>query len=188
MAATLAILTLATPSRADDAAVTAKLQALVDAYLKNRSGIEGISGIVLRIDRGVATTPLAVYAGTDGRPSPQPLGPDNLYQIGSNTKHFTAALILRLEADGVLDIDQTVGKWLPQYPDWKDVTIRSLLNMTAPVPTYSETVAIGQVMASDPNHQFSLSDLVAAVDPAKGAHYPTPKGWFYSNTTTSSPQ
>lgn len=182
LAAWLVIAGLTTPARADDKAVTARLQGLIDTYLKDRSRIEGISGIALRVDRGSGKPVLALFTGTDGRQPPRPIGPQTLFQIGSNTKHFTAALILRLEAEGKLSIDQTLGQWLPQYMAWSNVTIRSLLNMTAPIPTYSETTDIGAIIATDPNHQFAFSDLVSAVDPNNGRTLPVPSGWFYSNT------
>ena len=177
-----AALILPAASRADDAALTARLQGVVDAYVKERGPIEGLSGAALQVDRGAGHPIISVFAGGDGLADAKPIGPDTLFQIGSNTKEFTAALILKLEAEGKLKLDDTIGQWLPQYPAWKDVTIRALLQMTSPIPNYSETVAIGEIQAADIHHQFSARDLIGFVDPANGQHFPTPSGWFYSNT------
>ena len=125
---------------------------------------------------------ISIFAGDDGLADLKPIGADTLFQIGSNTKEFTAALILKLEAAGKLKLDDTIGKWLPQYPAWKDVTIRSLLQMTSPIPNYSETVAIGEIQAADIHHQFSDKGLIGFVDPGDGQHFPPASGWFYSNT------
>ncbi len=167
---------------ADDAALTARLRKVVDAYVSGRATVEGFSGVALQVDRGGGAPILDVFAGTDGLADAKPIGPDTLFDIGSNTKEFTAALILKLEAAGKLNLDDTLGRWLPQYPAWKDVTIRSLLQMTSPIPNYSETVEIGEIQAADIHHQFGETDLVAAVDPQKGKHFPPGSGWFYSNT------
>jgi CubicO group peptidase (beta-lactamase class C family) len=149
MALSSAIAFSPTPSRADDAALT---------------------GVALQVDRGADKPILAIYAGDNGLSDKKPMGPDTLFDIGSNTKEFTSALILKLEAAGKLNIDDTIGKWLPQYPAWKDVTIRSLLQMTSPIPNYSETVAIGEIEVADLHHQFSSKDLIGFVDLANGAH------------------
>src|SRR4029077_10486786 len=106
-----------------------------------------------------------------------------LFDIGSNTKEFTSALILKLEAAGKLNIDDTIGKGPPQEPVWKDVTSRSLLQMTSPIPNYSETIAIGEIEVADLHHQFSAKDLIGFVDPANGADFPSATGWFSSNPT-----
>ena len=169
-------------AKADDAALTAQVQQVLDAYVRDRASVEGLSGAALQIDRGAGKPILAFYAGNDGLADARPIGSDTLFQIGSNTKEFTAALILKLEAEGKLRIDDTIGRWLPQYPAWKDVTIRSLLQMTSPLPNYSETVAIGEIEAADIHHQFSDKDLIGFVDPANGQRFPLVSGWFYSNT------
>ena len=170
------------PARASDAAVTAQLQQIIDAYVKERGPIEGLSGAALQVDRGAGHPIFSVFAGDNGLSDKRPMGPDTLFQIGSNTKEFTAALILKLEAAGKLRLDDTIGRWLPQYPVWNDVTIRSLLNMTSPIPNYSETVEIGKIEAADIHHQFSDKDLIGFVDPANGHSFPPATGWFYSNT------
>lgn len=167
---------------AADATVKARLQHLLDDYVVQRSEAEGISGAALRADIGTRRETVAVFSGTDGLPDKKPLGPETLFQIGSNTKHFTAALILKLEAMGKLDIHQTVGHWLPQYRAWRDISIQSLLNMTSDIPNYSETPEIGELAAADIHHQFTPQGLVAAVDPDQGRKLPSPSGWFYSNT------
>ncbi len=169
-------------ARADDAAVTAQLQQLVDGYVRDRASIEGLSGTALQVDRGAGHPIISVFAGDDGLGDKKPIGPDTLFQIGSNTKAFTAALILKLAAAGKLSLDDTIGRWLPQYSAWRDVTIRSLLNMTSPIPNYSETVEIGEIEAADIHHQFSDKNLIGFVDPTNGHHFPLPSGWFYSNT------
>ena len=170
------------PARADDTAVTAQLQQVIDAYVKGRGSIEGLSGAALQVHRGGGHPIISVFAGNDGLADAKPIGPDTLFQIGSNTKEFTAALILELEAAGKLRLDDTIGHWLPQYPAWKDVTIRSLLNMTSGIPNYSETVEIGEIEVADIHHQFSAKDLIGFVDPGNGRHLPPSTGWFYSNT------
>jgi len=178
----IALSLIGSPVSAHDAAVTSRLQQALDAYVAQRGKVEGISGVSLHVDLGAHRAPIAVFSGSDGRDHAKPIGPDTLFQIGSNTKHVTAGLILKLEAAGKLDINQTVGDWLPQYPAWRQVTIRSLLNMTSDIPNYSETEEIGQIVASDLHHQFTAQELIAAVDPDNGKHLPPNTGWFYSNT------
>jgi D-alanyl-D-alanine carboxypeptidase len=83
--------------------------------------------------------------------------------MGSTSKSFTVAVILQLEAAGKLSLDDTLGKWLPKYSMWKDVTIRRLLNMTSGIPNYSETEWMSRVWAKEPMRALTLKELA---DPA----------------------
>src|SRR5215469_12534268 len=167
---------------ATDSNVLAQIQRTVDDYLAQRHDIEGVSAVYLHVDIGDPGPVIEAYSGTDGLRDNAPIGGDTLFQIGSNTKHFEAAVVLKLEAEGKLDINQTVGDWLPQYPAWSHVKIRQLLNMTSPIPNYTETAAIGRIVASDLAHQFTNRGLIKAAYPSPGNQLPTPSGWFYSNT------
>jgi D-alanyl-D-alanine carboxypeptidase len=108
--------------------------------------------------------------------------PQNLWQIGSVTKSFTAATTLQLEAEGKLSIDQTIGNWLPQYPAWKNVTIRRLLNLTSGIPSYDRVPAMLEAYVKDPNRNFTAAELIAYVYPGHPHAPPPTTGYDYSNT------
>jgi D-alanyl-D-alanine carboxypeptidase len=174
----LCVFAFSATARAEDACIKPRLQTLIDNYLQRRAQPEAISGLALAVDLGEGQ-PTEVFTGTNGLPDARPMNAATLFQIGSNTKHFTAALILKLEAEGKLDINQTVGEWLPEFPAWRNVRIKSLLNMTSPIPNYSETVQIGHIVAADLDYQFTPSALLTSV---YAQNFPIPPPWFYSNT------
>ncbi|NUT49152.1 MAG: beta-lactamase family protein [Saccharothrix sp.] len=62
----------------------------------------------------------------------EPVRPDGRFRVGSITKLFTAAAALKLDGEGVLDLDQTVQHYLPGLltPDFEPVTVRQLLDHT----------------------------------------------------------
>jgi len=113
---------------AKDAALQTALQQDIDAYLKTRGQAEHISAVSFSLSRGADPENLNLTAGTyEYGGGGGKVTPASLFQIGSITKSFTSVAILHLAAAGKLSLDDTVGKWLPQYPAWKDVTIRRLL-------------------------------------------------------------
>ncbi len=57
---------------------------------------------------------------------------DTVYDIGSVTKQFTAAAVVKLEMLGRLDVHDPIGRWLgPVPPDKADITIQQLLTHTS---------------------------------------------------------
>jgi D-alanyl-D-alanine carboxypeptidase len=59
------------------------------------------------------------------------------YPIGSISKQFTAACILILQERGKLKLDDTVGKWFPEFTRANEVTIRNLLTHTSGYSDYA---------------------------------------------------
>ena len=162
-----------------DKALEAALQKDLQDYLNARSSIEHISALSLSITFRGNPNAINLAAGTMKYGSGRPVTPSDLFQTGSNTKAFTSVLILQLEADGVLSIDDTVGKWLPEYPAWKDITIRQLLDMTSGIPTYDLTDESNRDYGDNPHVKSIPSDLVAYAYPKMK----TPGAQFeYSNT------
>ncbi len=165
----------AAPPLATNRSLTAALRADLQTYLVKRAAPEHISAVSLAISvPGKPTLALAVGRFTTS-PHSAPVDTSSLFQIGSNTKAFTAAIILNLEAQHKLSISDTVGKWLPQYPAWKNITIRRLLNMTSGIPTYDNDPAFQRRWAADPYHHYTPAEFVASVYPKNGRRAASPR-------------
>lgn len=64
--------------------------------------------------------------------------PNNVFEIGSITKQFTAISILILEEQGKLKIEDEITKYIPDYPTLgKTITIHHLLNHTSGIKSYT---------------------------------------------------
>lgn len=61
---------------------------------------------------------------------------DTIYEIGSITKQFTAVGIMMLVEDGLISVDDTLDKYLPEYPYASQITIKQLMNMTSGIKDY----------------------------------------------------
>jgi D-alanyl-D-alanine carboxypeptidase len=156
----------------------AALQADLQQYLAARGKAEHISAASLSISLHGQSSTIDAVAGTTTYGGSVPVTPASLFQIGSNTKAFTAALILQLEAEKKLTINQTVGQWVPQYPQWANVTIRQLLDMTSGITTYDDSQKWQTDFARAPTQFMTAAQLIAYVDP----NAPLKRGWIYSNT------
>jgi D-alanyl-D-alanine carboxypeptidase len=170
------------PASQSDAALRASLQRDLNQYLSSRSKIEHLSAISLSISLRAQASNINLAAGRTQYGGGVPVTTSSLWQIGSNTKAFTAVTILQLEAEGKLTIDQTVGKWLPQYPAWSNVTIRRLLNMSSGIPTYDNVPAMLRDYARNPKRNFSIPELIAYVYPSNPSAPKPTTGYSYSNT------
>jgi D-alanyl-D-alanine carboxypeptidase len=161
----------------DDAVLESALQADLEAYLQANGQGEHISAAGLSVSLADRRSSIDLAAGTTTFGGTEPVCPGSVWQIGSNTKAFTSVLLLQLEAEHRLSIDDPLGRWLPEYPQWRDVSIRRLLNMTSGIPTYDDTSAWMADYIADPHRSFSPERLVGY---AVGV--PATSGYSYSNT------
>jgi CubicO group peptidase (beta-lactamase class C family) len=68
-----------------------------------------------------------------------PMRTEHVFRIGSITKQFTAAAILKLAEDGKLNIQDDLTKFLPDYPtQGKKITIEHLLTHTSGIQSYTD--------------------------------------------------
>jgi CubicO group peptidase (beta-lactamase class C family) len=119
------------------------------------------------------------------------------FRVGSITKGFTAVGILRLVEAGLLQLDGTIGEYLPEYPALgAGITLHQLLSHTAGLPNYTDNAELmarrdqpmspEELLASfwelpllfEPGTQFSYSNsnyivLGAIIERVTGQSYAT---------------
>jgi D-alanyl-D-alanine carboxypeptidase len=105
---------------------------------------------------------------------------DTVYPIGSITKQFVAAAVLLLQEAGQLALDDDVDKYLPGFPNGKEVRIRNLLSQTSGYEDYAwvdyfiedwaKPIPIRQILALSAGRPLAFRPGTA---------------WQYSNTNYS---
>jgi D-alanyl-D-alanine carboxypeptidase len=167
----------ATAATGAAAAVRAPLRSELNHYLNAYRVAEHISAVSLAVTFRSRRPGINLAAGSARYGGGRAISPYALWQIGSNTKAFTSVLVLQLEAEHKLSINDTLGKWLPQYPAWSGVTIKRLLNMTSGIPSYTDSPEFWRDVAAAPDRVFSASRLVSYALGLPATH-----GYSYSNT------
>jgi D-alanyl-D-alanine carboxypeptidase len=179
----LLLLTSGVTSYAQPVNLNRDIQAIIDLYLIDTSNQEKFSGIYVSISypNNDDIIKKNFFAGkTEHNPQSSSITRNTLYDIGSITKSYTSAIILQLEEEGLLDINDSIGKWFPQYPMWKNVTIKQLLNMTSGIPNYSSTQEFDTFIENNPTANITNELLLSFAHPNQAV---TPgKKYEYSNT------
>nr|WP_314838729.1 serine hydrolase domain-containing protein [uncultured Flavobacterium sp.] len=70
---------------------------------------------------------------------------DNVFQIGSITKQFTAISILILEEKGKLSVNDLVSKYLPDYPFGDKITLHHLLTHTSGIKDFTKMKSLRDI-------------------------------------------
>lgn len=158
-----------------DAAAARRLQGTLDR-VRREQAIPGAAAAVV-LPGG------AIWVGASGLAdvrTREPVRAETLFEVGSVTKTFVAALVLKLAEDGVLGLDDRLSRWVPEFPGSRRITLRQLLNHTAGTADF---VTDGRFLAAQRRR-----GLAAAWTPQQLLRYvPEPlaepgERWSYSNT------
>ena len=154
-------------------AFTNHLQYMMDSLCKKYK-IKGASMAVLIPNGGI-------WKGAYGEANPgEPMTTDAIMGIGSNTKTFTSSVMLRLQENGQINLDDTIGTWFPGLNNVNEqITVRQLLNHTSGLYNYTDTSAFGAMVSSDFTHVFQPEDMLPLIGPP---HFAAGTSWEYSNT------
>lgn len=108
---------------------------------------------------------------------------DDHMRIGSNTKTFTATVILQLAEEGRIDLAGPVSDYWTGVPNAENITIEQLLNMRSGLFNYSETVRLNRSLDQDPQRVWTPRELLR-MGLSRPPYFPPGQGWHYSNTNT----
>jgi D-alanyl-D-alanine carboxypeptidase len=98
------------------------------------------------------------------------------------TKAFVSVLVLQLEAEGKLDIDDPVEKYLPHVvPNGSAITLRELMNHTSGLFNYTDDGAFVNDPVSSLSRAWTPPELLAVAF-AHPPYFAPGANWSYSNT------
>lgn len=104
-----------------------ELQDFLDQWRANRH----ITSTVVATE-DLKTKAITTYtSGPIRRNSKDSVTDETLFGVGSITKTVVAAALLQLQEEGKIRLDDPIGHYFHEYPRWKSITIRQLLNMTS---------------------------------------------------------
>jgi len=158
----------------NDLTFSEKLQRTLDKS-SNDFNIKGISASIFIPGRenwsgssGVSHANIAITSST-------------LFIIGSVTKTFTSALVLKLAEEGLLSLDDSLYKWIPSFANIDSIiTIRHLLNHTSGVYDYSTHPDFWSFVGSDLNKKWTPEEILNSF--VNAPYFSPGSDFHYSNT------
>jgi len=109
-----------------------------------------------------------------------PITPDSIFDIGSTGKQFTATVIAILANQGLLDLDDSIRKYVPEMRPYADqITIRHLLHHTSGLRDYLTLMDLRGMSDVNIYAENLLLDLIIR---QKGLNFKPGSEYLYSNS------
>jgi len=89
------------------------LESTLQARLDKLAAEHGVVGAVVAVQHGDTTVSAAT--GVTNVRTGVPVTTDTIFQIGSISKVYTATLVLQLVDEGLIDLDQPIASYLPEF-------------------------------------------------------------------------
>ena len=173
-------ITSAAPSRSAPPTRGVQTAPQVDEIFAAFVGEDTPGGAVLVAQDGQALYQAAY--GMANLETGETLTTDHRFHFGSAGKQFTGLAVLMLYEEGLLELDDPIGKHLPELAQFGDeVTIRRLLHHMSGIPDYYEDEDLYDQLleiAKNPTNADAL-ELLSGLDEVI---YEPGSEYFYSNT------
>ena len=137
----------------------------------------GLNGVVLYAEQGQVVYEKAFGWRDLSKRQKDSLRIDDAFQLSSDSKMFTAEAIMLLKAEGKLDYDDDVRKYIPELP-YEGITIRMLLHHRSGLPRYD---AMADQHWRDRKKPFSNEAMIKMLAEKKPEPYGTPDGFYFYN-------
>jgi CubicO group peptidase (beta-lactamase class C family) len=138
----------------------------------------GLNGVVLYAEQGVVVYEKAFGWRDLTKRQKDALRVDDAFQLSSDSKMFTAEAVMLLKADGKLDYDDDIRRYIPELP-YEGVTIRMLLTHRSGLPRYD---SMADEFWPDRKKPFSNDALIKMLVDKKPEVYNAPDVvYFYNN-------
>lgn len=155
-------------------AKTAKTMSKLSDYLVTFYGTTSVQYAIM--DHGTVTVSgSAGYANKEMKLAPEM---STIYGIGSISKVFTTAAVMRLVDEGKVDLDEPVVTYIPEFTmedeRYKQITVRMLLNHSSGLlgSTLNNTMLFGDIDQTTTDHLLEmLSKQKLKADPGTVAVY-----------------
>ena len=138
----------------------------------------GLNGVVFYAEQGRVVYEKALGWRDLSKRQKDSLRIDDAFQLSSDSKMFTAEAIMLLQAEGKLNYDDDVRKYIPQLP-YEGITIRMLLHHRSGLPRYD---AMADKHWPNRKKPFSNEAMIKMLAEKKPEPYGLPDGsYFYNN-------
>jgi D-alanyl-D-alanine carboxypeptidase len=154
-------------------AVAARLSA---ALLRIRA-VDHLPGVQAAVGYGDGWT-WNGHAGFADLADHQPVSTTTLFDVGSITKTFVAALTLQLADQGVLGLSDPLSRWLPGAAGNSSATIRELLDHTSGIDDPFAHPSLLAALGAHPRVPWTPARVLRYVGKP---HFAPGRGWYYSN-------
>ena len=157
--------------------IVAKRAMMADKMFTNMSRA-GLNGVVLYAEQGEVIYEKAFGWRDLNKRHKDSLRIDDAFQLSSDSKMFTAEAVMLLNAQGKLNYDDDVRKYIPELP-YEGVTIRMLLTHRSGLPRYD---SMADEHWPDRKKPFSNEALIKMLAEKNPQPYGAPDAaYFYNN-------
>jgi len=156
--------------------MVAKRAAMADKTFTGLSR-NGLNGVVLYAEQGEVIYENAFGWRDLNKRQKDSLRIDDAFQLSSDSKMFTAEAVMLLKADGKLDYDDDVRKYIPELP-YEGITIRHLLNHRSGLPRYD---SMADEFWPDRRKPFSNEAMIKMLAARTPDPYGAPDASFFYN-------
>ena len=109
-----------------------------------------------------------------------PISSDTVFRIGSTSKQFTAMCVVLLAERGKLSLDDDIGEYLPEMPEYeRTITIRHLIHHTSGLRDYLELMTLAGTRDDD---FYTDDQVVEMLTRQRELNFAPGDEYLYSNT------